>query len=587
MLKVTSTDAGSAFLVDFVDPAAPPVPSLPAIAPSFGSASGGNLLLLGLAGYRGGLPSTLVSRVSVGVANADILGVATLGDWERKGPGYAKIAAITGTASILNGLGDGMNAEFLAVPAAVRAVLEKRTDINGTQADVEGTILVCRAPAYVGGYTNGLASVAVKLFIAVGGGVAPLSVEASRMYSYQQAPSGASVVSIITDSGRASCGLAGGVMAYVSVTSFPIVYTKAEVAVTFGSTAVQVVRLRASTPAGTVVDVIVPAGAAGSQTVTVRAVALPTSEGQATFTYVDDAIPVILGGYAPYTHYTTGGFPITASATHLSGLKASDIRVLLRLGADYASRTYPTSVVQAPLLGPGAVTLVFTPPPGPPGVVTVRFEGGGKTSSAATIQLVSPPTGPPQLTQVTPASAGAGVNITVTLRSFLIAPASAIRVRLATGNQTFYLSGAQGQLSVPSSSIDRTLITFPSPRFSADGDVNITVHAVDREALSLTALAYKFDLGFARLEYLFPAASRAGDLATIEVYIARFGQIGSFAGLTFRASPPDGLTQASVMTYEPRDDGSAVLTLQATRVGAAPGRVRFEVCIATSRTFHS
>ena len=314
----------------------------------------------------------------------------------------------------------------------------------------------------------------------------------------------------------------------------------------------------------------------------VRPLSLPDSQGLATFSYVEEDTPSILPGYSPYMHYSTTGFNLTMSVTHLSHVPISGIAVLFSAGSHFSSHASPSSVTPAPLLGPGAVTIVVIPPPGPPGLVNMRIQGGGKASGPVSIKFVAPPLEPPTVISTSPKFAKVGDEVTITLAGFFKANAEQLEIVAAMGGQSWLLSGSLGQLSVPISTVDSTTISFPSPSFGSTGPVNITVYAIGRERLALNFRAYTFDQGFARVGYVFPEASSAQADALIEIHILQFGKIGSYAGLTFRASPPDGLTTASVVTYESFLDGSAVIKLLARRVGASAGQVRFEVanCIS-------
>jgi hypothetical protein len=82
---------------------------------------------------------------------------------------------------------------------------------------------------------------------------------------YAKTPAGAIRVKIMTEDGMAQSTTKGGVRAYISLSPFPISYAPADIVIHFGQTAVPVSRLRASSPSGTRVDVIVPPGELGTQ----------------------------------------------------------------------------------------------------------------------------------------------------------------------------------------------------------------------------------------------------------------------------------------------------------------------------------
>ncbi len=407
----------------------------------------------------------------------------------------------------------------------------------------------------------------------------------TKTFLYTAPPNGTAIATAITDSGDLQSGMSGGTRVTVSISNFVTVYRASDIRVTFGFAQplqVSVSRLRASDKSMTRFELMSPSSITpGAIRVTITTSIQPSNIGQFDLVYMDDRIPEVLDGYEPYLHYATGGSNVTATVTLLDGVPLSSLQMVFRQGTSYTVESQPLAIESIPTSANGAVRLTFGVPAGSPGLMSVRIRvrtATLKTTSTFSIELVSVPTAPPILLAYSPSTGPntGGTVVSMILKNMLaVTDSSQLRVQVSLGNVESTLAFG-GDIVFLESTILQTSLRFRTPSFTTGGDGVCTVYALGRESFNATVIFRYIDVSVAQLLYAYPSVGKANLASTIEVSVARFGAISGPTGISVRTGP--GITTTlSIVSYQPRRDGSTMFVISAARASGLAGALNISV----------
>ena len=338
--------------------------------------------------------------------NGTVEYVISLADYNAQGSEYD---AAVGRAQHFSRASESLFGAYVAIPESLNIAVLLAEDPG--QASEDAALLLVRTPPMpAGAQVQGRAS--WRKFGAIENHYWDFSVIAT--------PVGTALVEeAYTDDLSLSSGLSGNVRLTIVVSNFPLVYSKASLAVKFGDTSAKVLRLLQGDSSGARFTVLVPAGSPGVVDVTVAQTAHASNVATFQFTYIDYRIAQA-ESFSPARVYADGGHVVTAYMTNFPDVQGASEVSAVATAADGTQLTF--AVVNIVKSAGGVTSVVFITTAGAAGKAAVVIYTSAKNALPFSLELAAVPTGAPAVTLFRPSigecRAGSPVTVAMGLGSF-------------------------------------------------------------------------------------------------------------------------------------------------------------------------